>query len=289
MTDRLDLSLIFGVGVVAEVLLLTLPGFRLRRIWRLALAVVAGGLGFLIARTADPGLPHVQALVAVAALALAAFLLLKNEILPRVSESSLLLGTLVLWYLIANVDAPREILYALTAAAVIPTAGTLVVAIVVRDWGYRVRLICYVWFLILSSAISILLLRFGDLTFAVDASFDPPNLLSLLGTGMCLTYLAASVFYIWTLVPFFVRGRLEEWWGDARLMASRFADYEMRLPEVAVTILVPGGIFLLNLQFRAIPVTLLASAILVLQRYGSRFLGGRPRASVSDAPSPPPS
>jgi hypothetical protein len=272
MTDRLDLSLVFGAGVVVEVLLLTLPGFRLRRIWRLALAVVAGGLGFLIGRTAGPDLPHVQALVAVATFALAAFLLLKNEILPRVSESSLLLGSLVFWYLIANVDAPREIVYALAAAAILPTLVTVVIAVLIHEWGFRVRLFCYFWFLVLSSAISVLLFRFGDLTFIANASFDPPNLLSLLATGMGFTYLAACVFYIWRLIPVFGRGRLEDSWGDTKLMAGRFADYEMRLPEVALTILVPGGLFYLNSQYHSVPVTLLASAALVLQRYGSRLV-----------------
>lgn len=285
MTDRLDLSLIFGAGVVAEVLLLTVPGFRLRRIWRLALAVVAGGLGFLVARSAEPGLFHVQAVVAVAAFAVAAFLLLKNEILPRVSESSLLLGSLVFWYLIANTDAPREIVYALAGAAILPTLGTMVIAVLIHEWGFKVRLLFYLWFLLLSSAISVLLLRLGDLSFIVNESFNPPNLLNLFGTGMCFTYLAASVFYIWTLVPFFVRGRLQAWWGDGKLMASRFADYEMKLPEVALTILVPGGLFYLNSQYHAVPVALLASAALVLQRYGSRLIRGGPERPASPAPA----
>ena len=286
MTDRFELSLIFGAGAVAEVLLLTIPGFRLRRIWRLALAVAAGALGYLAGRALEPDLRHVQVLAAVAAFALAAFLLLKNEILPRVSESSLLLGTLVFWYLVANVDASREVVYALAAAAILPTLGTAVIAVVIHHWGFRVRLLCYLWFLIVSAATSVLLLRFGDLTFTVTGSFDPPNLVSLLATGMGITYLAASVFYIWTLLPVFGRGRVEKWWGDAEIMASRFADYEMRLPEVVLTILVPGGLFYLNSQSHVIPVTLLASAALVLQRYGSRLLRGRSDSPASPAPAP---
>ncbi len=283
MTDRVDLSLIFGVGVAAEVLLLTIPSFKLRRLWRLALAVVAGGLGFVIGRNEDTSVLHAHVLIGFACFAVAAFILLKEEILPRVSESNLLLSTLVFWYLWRTVDAPREVLVALAAAAILPTAGTLVVAMIVRDWGFRVRLLCYVWFLVLSSAISVLLLRFGDLSFAYLGSFDPPNLLSLFLTGMSVTYLAASVFYIWTLIP--ILGRAD-WWEDARGMAGRFADYEMRIPEVALTILVPGGIFLLNSQYHWIPVTLLASAALVMQRYGSRLLQRRrARASV---PSPAP-
>jgi hypothetical protein len=269
MTDRFDLSLVLGAGVIAEIVLLTLPGFRLGRIVRLALAVAAGAVVWAAGRVALPDLAHIQVVVAASAFALAAFLLLKNEILPRVSESSLLLGTLVLWYLLVNVDAPREVFYALAAVAALPSLGTLVIALLIHDWGFRVRLACYLWFLVLSGATTVLLLGFGALSFVITDSFSPPNPLSVLAGGMGFTYLAACVFYFWTVVPFFRRGRLEQWWSDARLMASRFADYEMRIPEVVATIVVPGGLFALNSEWRVIPVTFLASAVLVLQRYGS--------------------
>jgi hypothetical protein len=280
MTDRVELSFVLGAGVVAEVLLLTLPSLRLGHVWRLALVVAVGCLALLFGRNVDPS-AYAPVLIGCALFALAAFIFLKDEILRRVSETNLLLSTLVFWYLWRNVDAPREVLLALAAVAILPTAGTVLVAMVVRNWGFRVRLLCYVWFLVLSSAMSVLLLRFGDLSFAYLGSFDPPNLLSLFLTGMCITYLAASVFYIWTLIPIF--GKVD-WQENSKLMAGRFADYEMRIPEVALTILVPGGIFLLNTQYHWIPVTLLATAALVLQRYGSRFLfPARPSAAP---PSP---
>jgi hypothetical protein len=282
MTDRVELGLVFGVGVVAEMVLLALPGFRLRRIWRLALAVVVGALGWVAGRAWQPDLVHLQVLTAAAFFALAAFLLLKNEILPRVSESSLLIGTLVLWYLIANVDAPREVVYVLAAAATLPTLGTLVIAVLIRDWGFRVRLACYLWFLVLSGATTVLLLSFGSLAFIVTGSFDPPNLASVLAAGMGLTYLAACIFYFWTLVPFFERGLLREWWSDAKLIASRFADYDMHIPEVVLTIAVPGGLFVLNSELKLIPVTFLASVVLVLQRYGSMLVRG-PGAQAHEA------
>ena len=290
MTDRAVLGLILGAGVVAEIVVLTLPGFRLRRIWRLALAIVAAALGFMGARAAEPGLVHVQILGAAAAFALAAFLLLKNEILPRISESSLLLGTVVLWYLIANVNAQREIVYALAGAAVLPTAGTVVIALVIRDWGERVKRLCYVWFLVQSAVMSVLLLRFADLAFVLNSGFEAPNEVSLLATGMGITYLAASLFYIWTFAPIFLRGRLEDWWGDAKLMASRFADYEMHIPEAVLTVAIPGALFVVNSQLRVVPVELLASGVLVLQRFGSNLLfrrrnraAGKPAAVSSEA------
>lgn len=282
MTDRVELSLVLAAGVVAEIVLLTLPGFRFRRVWRLALAVIVGGGGFAVARALDPGHAHAQVLAAGVTFALAAYLFLKNEILPRVSESSLLLGTVVLWYLIASLDAPREVVYAMAGLAVLPTLGTLVVAAVVRRWGYRVRQLCYLWFLAQSAAMSVMLLRFGDLEFVLNDRFEAPNPIGLLATGMGITYLAACVFYIWMLVPLFRNARLEDWWGDARLIADRFADYEMRIPEAILTAAVPGALFIANWQFRVVPVALLASAVLVLQRYGSRLLRrGEPKTAES--------
>jgi hypothetical protein len=272
MSDRFDLSLILGAGVVTEILLLSLAGFRLGRIVRLALAVAVGVAGFAVGRALQPDLMHVQVLAAVSAFALAAFLLLKNEILPRVSESSLLIGTIVLWYLFANLDAPPEVVYVLAGLAVLPTLGTVVVAALVRDWGYRARQLLYVWFLVQSAAMSVMLLRFGDLEFVIHDQFTPPNLVSLLATGMGVTYLAACLFYIWMLIPIFRHGRLEDWWGDARLMAASFSDYEMTLPQAIVIAAVIGAIFLANEQLRLVPVELLASAVLVMQRFGSRLL-----------------
>ena len=280
MTDRVELSLIFGVGVIAEVLLLAGPGIRQN-----GLRSGLGRFGFAALMSLAEWLPvgherdyriydHIlQWWVLFAAYA---FIVFWREILPRVSESSVLVSSIVLWYLFASVNSQIGLQPPVVALAVVLTAFTLAVGLLSRDWGFAARLVSSVWYLVMTGAIDLLLTRFVDLSFIGGRRVTPPNLLDLVLAAMCFTYLASVITYILILlgIPRILRSAAES--RAHELVGSRFAAYPMMPGEAVLTIAAYGGACLLNLQLHAVSTIILAGVGLVVIPVASRLLNRRP-------------
>jgi hypothetical protein len=249
--DRIGLSLIFGAGIVVQTLLFVFNSGAQNRGGRLAAAAGAGLVGLLPGKHERDYQLHFHLCYCFIVYALVVFSLFKKEIMARVGQSNLLVNSLTFWYLCASFLSAGDARLAVMALAALPTLGTLIVAFTIRDWSFPVRLSCYVWFLVLTVALSIFQIRFGDLSFVVTDSYSAPDAISLYLTGMAVTYLMASLFYIYILIPIADKHqtqeqRMEIWRQDAHLMAGCFVDYRMTATEAFLIIALQGGLYALN-------------------------------------------
>ncbi|MDE2291871.1 MAG: hypothetical protein KGL53_07295, partial [Elusimicrobia bacterium] len=245
---RIRLSFVFGAGVVVQVLIFVLGSGR-TDLHRLGLAAAAGLFGLLPGRHESLYEPHFHIAFCFVVFAFVAFVQFKDDIMARVSESSLLVNSLTLWYLcVAFLGGLGPWLLALAA---LPTAGTLLVAFTVRTWTFRARLACYAWFLVLTAAEACFQVGFGNFSFLWSDSFMPPKAPDLFMTGMVFAVLAAALFYVHLLIPLRNKyetqeERMARWRGDAHEMAAHFSDYRLSASEALQILLLQGGFYLAN-------------------------------------------
>lgn len=254
--DQLDgvrdrLSLAFGAGIVLQTLLFVFASDAENPLGRVGIAAAAGLLGLTPGKHERSYALHFHIAYCFVIYAFVVFAQFKKEILARVSESNLLVNSLTLWYLGATFLGRGHSWDAFAALAALPTLGTLVIAFTIREWSFPVRLSCYVWFLVLTLAISTFQLRFGDLAFLFFSRPRLPDPFNVFLTGMVAAYLGASLFYLYILIPIAGKNqtqaaRMIQWREDAHLMASRFADYRMTAAEALQIVAVQGGLYALN-------------------------------------------
>jgi hypothetical protein len=246
---RIRLSLVFGAGVVAQSLVFVL-GSGQTRLVGLGAAAFIGLFGMLPGKHENVYEPHFHLALCFILYAFAVFAQFKKEIMARVSQSNLLVNSLTLWFLCASFLGGESRVLMMSLAA-LPTLGTLIVAFTIREWSFPVKLACYVWFLLLTIANCCFQVRFGNLAFLFLDSFAPPNPIDLFMTGMAFTVMAASLFYVYLLIPLQRKNetweaRTARWREDAHAMAGCFADYRLTAPEAMQIIVVQGSIYALN-------------------------------------------
>jgi len=270
--DRLTLSFIFGLGIVVQTLLFVMWCPAEGRLGRIGIAAATGLFGLLPGKHERNYELHFHICYCFVVYAFMIFVLFKKEIMARVSESSLLGNSLVFWYLCASyfTGTPRQ--NTLMAIAALPTLITLVIAFTIREWHFVVRLSCYIWFLCLMLAISCFQVHFGNMSFIWSDRFSPPAPFSLFLTGMAFTYLTASVFYIFILIPFTQKHqtfaqRMVIWRKDAHLMASYFSDYQLSASQALSILVFQGGLYVLNYFFRWVSVPVMMNLTLIVLPY----------------------
>lgn len=266
MSDGIRFDLIIGAGILLQCTLLVLPDVRTARgVRRYLFAFGIGLLGFV------PGKHEVGYDTAFHLLgyffvfAMATFWLFKERLMPRVSESSVFVRSLVFWYLLLSVQS-GEISPAVMAVAAVPTAVTLAVAFSVRTWGFRTKLFLYVWFLVVTVALGLLFFRLSDLSYLSRAAQYQTTAtpLDLFVTGMALTYLAGSAVYIFQLWPPLKKRERAEWREHADFALGRFVDYQMKPTDVAGIAGFVVAVFALNALLRVLPASTLGAIVVVV-------------------------
>lgn len=267
--DRLGLSFIFGAGIVAQTVLFIRncpPETLLRRV---GFAALMGLMGLMPGKHETDYQLHFHVCYCFIVYAFMVFAQFKDDIMARVSESSLLGNSLVFWYLCVSFfdgTAPEK---TIMAAAVFPTLATLVIAFTVRDWSFPVKLSCYVWFLMLMLAISIFQIRFGYVSFIWTAKYEAPSPFGVFFTGMAFAYLVGSLFYIYILIPIDGKNQSHEermfiWRQDAHKMAGCFADYQMTAPQALSIIVCQGGLYFINHHYKWVSVPVMMSLSMIV-------------------------
>jgi len=266
------LSLVFGVGIIFQSLLFISNQWTLEKM-RLILKHMGISLaGMFPGKNERHYVEDIYFHITICFILFAGFIFatFKKEILPRITEASLLSYSLIFWYLfLSRYDPHSAFDRTVVLLAALPTLGTLVIAFTLIHWSFKVNLSCYIWYLILVLAISILQISFGALAFIFGHRTDQFELWQILLTGMSFTYLSASMFYLYILIP--VQGknqtkeeRMQIWQEDARLMASRFVDYRMPPVQAAIILILQGGLYALNHTYRWFPMPLMVNLSVVV-------------------------
>jgi len=196
--------------------------------------------------------------------AIATFWLFKERLMPRVSESSVFVRSLVFWYLLLSVQSGE--ISAIMAVAAVPTAVTLAVAFTVRTWGYRTKLFLYVWFLVVTVAMGFLFVQLSDLSYLLlpgqqHATATPFDLLL---TGMALTYLTGSMFYIFELSPPVRKSDRPDWRKRVKFALGRFANHRMKPRDMGGIAGCLVTVFALNAALKVLPASTLGAIVLVV-------------------------
>jgi hypothetical protein len=269
VSDGVRFDLVVGAGILLQCTLLVLPDLRtLRGLRNYAFAFAVGLLGFVPGKhETDYDVP-VHLLAYFFVVAMATFWLFRQRLMPRVSESSAFVRSLVFWYLLLSVQS-GQIPPAIWVAASVPTVVTLAVAFSVRSWSFRTKLFMYVWFLVETVAIALLFLQLSDLSYLSRAAgyHTTATPLDLFVTGMALTYLAGSAAYIYQLWPPLKkqdRWQYGEWREHTDFALSRFVDYQMRPKDVATITAVVVALFVLNALTRLMPASTLGAIVVVV-------------------------
>ena len=242
----LVLSLCFGAGIILQSILFISRAWTIEKFQKILTHMGMSLIGMFPGKHERDYFADIYFHVSFCFVIFAAFILgtFKKEILPRVSESSLLSYSLIFWLLILNRFDPNSTFdKTIVLLAALPTLCTLFIAFTLYHWSFKVNLSCYIWFLILVLAIYVLQISFGELGFLFGHRSDQSDLAQILLTGMSFTYLTASVFYLYILIPLQGKNKTEEermeiWWEDARLMASRFVGYRMTPIQAAFILVV---------------------------------------------------
>ena len=248
---RLRLSLVFGAGIVAQMLIYVLSSGA--GLGRLGFAFLFGLLGLMPGKNERDYELHFHLAYCFVVFAFMAFAQYKKEIMARVSESSLLASSLTFCYLcLSFLGGPRREL--VLALAALPVAGTLIVAFTIREWSSATKLGCYIWFLVLAGANTAFQIRFGNLAFLFTLDYAAPPAFDLFMTGMAMTILFASLFYVYILIPVADKHETQEhrmarWREDAGEMVSRFSDYRLTADQAATIVLLQGGLYAANDYF----------------------------------------
>lgn len=271
--NPLLLSLCFGSGIILQILLFVNYDWSLEKAKRLLKSAGIGLLGILPGKHESHYVHniyfHVCFCFVIFAVSVIAFY--KKEILPAVTECSLLSYSLIFWFDFLRIFNPESGFdRTIFLVALIPSLFTLVVAFTVRTWSFKVNLFCYVWFLFLIFGIYVIQVSFGELAFIFNPeNVKPTYLPHLFLTGMSFTYLTASCFYLYILVP--IQGknqtreqRMKIWRADAQMMAGRFVDYRMTALQALFILLLQGGIYASDLAYGWMPAPLLVNLSVIL-------------------------
>jgi hypothetical protein len=258
----------FGAGVLAQLVVFLLPALGSESPLTLVGAGALGIFGMVPGRHEHHYDLRFHIGFSFIVCAFSIFGFFKRYILPRVSESILLLNGIVFWYLFATVFESTRTQTTLMALAALPTAGSLIVAFTIREWSFAQKLSCYVWFLIVMIGIGLLQLGFGNLAFLLGAPAPGRHPLEMFMTGMGFTYTASCVFYVYILIPLADKNeshahRMRRWRDDAELMTGRFGDYALSAPEAALILAAQGGLCYLNWRQPFIAPPLLANLSLI--------------------------
>lgn len=268
MELRLWLSIFFGAGLFFEALLLLRHRLEFKKILGiiclLLLSLILGWLkwgGDTIYESFFVGFIFFALLFGLA---------FRDEILPKLTEAKLLSFTILFWFLFFVLL--RQNMYDLNLlgiAAIIPTALTLLIGFFNFQLHWRLKLICYIWFLIINTVLLFTQLAFKDFTFFFDAKVDIINSTSVFVSGMSFMIIVINLYYLLLLIPFFLyEGTIEErkrdWQEHIGSMVNKFSDYQIKPIYSMFLLLFQGGGVILNYYYQLLPHYFLVNLWVVL-------------------------
>jgi hypothetical protein len=251
---RILLCVVFGFGVVLESLLLV--GFYTEELGTKLLVSLGGGLVFLgvgLFKAPELGF-YTHILVGLAVYAAVFGLLFRKRIMPIVSERTLLVLNMALWYLFFAYPPMFSFkIKLLICLILIPmTISVNLMAFVDHVVGPGLTLLFYTWFLVMLVFLGLAQFPFWNLSLFFDKlSTSRLGFVDVLLTGMVFSYIVIHAIYIVALIPYpydkekSFRERWREVKEHARMLIEKYSHQQLRQEEALLIVLVLGGLLLI--------------------------------------------
>jgi hypothetical protein len=251
MNEHLILVLWFGLGVGLQVLLLIRGDWN----WgKLAVCIAVGAAGMLPGKHEHQYQPYVHVLFALGLFAFFFAIWFKNDLLPVISEKVLLSYSSIFWFAFFSYFYKTTVFNnLLLVALLLPSAATIVVAVLSPKLNFVWKLCLYTWFLSIVVSIGLLQFPFRHLAIFLSPQASPwLTPLDCIVAGMAFLYLAVNIAYLYELIP--IPGkhqswadRMKEWHALTDLMTQRFEDEPMH--RTGMLLLAGQGVALLVIYF----------------------------------------
>ncbi len=270
---RIVLCVVFGFGVLLESLLLVglyaeELGFKL--LVSLAVGLVSLGVGLI--KAPELGL-YMHILIGFAVYACVFAILFRKKIMPIVSEKTLLVLNMALWYLFFAYSSMFSFHIKLFICLIlIPmTISVNLMAFIDHVVGPGLTLLFYTWFLIMIVFLGLAQFPFWNLSFFFDQiSASRLGFLDVLLTGMVFSYIVTHAIYILALIPYPYDKEMtfEERWREvkehARVLINKYSHQQLRQEEALLIVLILGGLLAANLFLQLIPDHLAINSLIVI-------------------------
>jgi hypothetical protein len=257
------LAIVAGMLLEITVLLRHLDSKDIK--WLAVTFITTGALGFVPLKHESAYSPARHAMIACGLFVWFVAWILRDRVLPRIQEGTVLIWTCIFVYAVASAFGPA---HPITIAAM---AIALVMAIVlVLPMSFAGKLIAYAWFLVMVTAIAALEFRFADFGFIVGGRVGELGYSTAVLDGMAFAYLGVHSIYLLMLIPIPLalgreafRRRMRQWRSDTAAMAARFSDRRVD-PVLALAVMTSlGAVLYWNLLTRAVAPWLLINLSLV--------------------------
>lgn len=263
----------FAFGVLAEMLFLL--GGRLfvretqkKFFWTLIASILL--TGFFILRSNHPSPPNIIILYWLVSSVIVYGLWFKSEVLPNITEQTVLSYTILFWYvMLAYIHPTSGFWRYLSLLALIPSAASVVNAFVWRTLRPGFKLFFYVWFIIVVVVLTYSQFSFGHLSVVwkgvVPEASTPADLFF---TGMVCIYLGINIFYLWELIPFpgkyqKMEDKIRQCKEHAKIMVSKYLDIQLTHTRAILLLLVEAGGLTLNFHLKLVSDYLLINILLL--------------------------
>jgi len=279
---RILLCVIFGFGVVVESLLLV--GLMAKDLGIGFLTSLGGGLvvfGIGLFRAPEIDI-YTHILIGLTSYSAVFAILFRKKIMPIVSEKTLLVLNMALWYLFLAYSPmfPFKVKLLICLVLIPMTVSVSLMAFIDHVVGPGLTLLFYTWFLVIIVSIGLAQFPFWKLSFFFGkisaARFGSVNVLL---TGMVFSYIVIHIFYILALIPipYYKEQSFEERWREvkkhANLIIEKYSHQQLRKDEALLIVLILGGLLAANLLFQLIPDHLVINSLIVIvpQLISKRF------------------
>lgn len=267
MDERTILIGSFGAGVLAQVLLLLNRNIKFMQLLFCAGVALFAMLPGKHENNYDP-LFH--ALMAFSGFCFLVALTFHKEILPTLSEAMLLLYTVLFWFVFFSHYYHGSLLHKVSMGiAVIPTVITLYLVIDGRNSGSFLKLMMYVWFLVIVVCLGVFQFPLSDLSiFYREHQVPWITPLEAATSGAAYMFLVANATYIFNLVPIPDRSqswreRMEEWRKFTGVLVERFSDTQISPLRALTIVVVEASILALNENYQWLSTGLVINLVIV--------------------------
>ncbi|MGD9075941.1 MAG: hypothetical protein PVJ69_12080 [Desulfobacteraceae bacterium] len=270
---RIVLCLVFGFGVLLESLLLV--GFYTEELGTKLLVSLGAGLGFLgvgLFKAPELGF-YTHILIGFAVYAAVFALFCRKRIMPIVTEKTLLVLNMALWYLFFAYSPMFSYkIKLLICLILIPMTITInLMAFIDHVVGPGLTLLFYTWFLLMIVFLGLAQFPFWNLSFFFDKlSASRLGFVDVLLTGMVFSYIVIHAIYILALIPYpYDRDKsFGERWREvkahARVLIDKYSHQQLRQDEALLIIVILGGLLFANLLLELIPDHLAINCLIVI-------------------------